>query len=370
MTYKCSMQKKIESVTKRNEWYRGEHADIFDDIRRDTSNSWYIGATRMMPRKSGAVTGAIEDDDYRDRFVINFTVACDNFDFGQNSEELKELADTCLSMSITDRSPRIKGDMLVTAVPLGNPVAKGNSWNYDVELKYNDTQKGETKMTCSMQKKKESFRNTSEKRTVTKSYDVYTYDELSGEAKEKVKKMFLDWRSDDGMFKEDCVSALNELFPNSDLDIEYQLSYTQGDGFNTSGTLKVDDLLNVDLSYYPLNKSGINPLSDKKAIKAACEDAGISEIKLPVNRRYGYSMADSIELETDSGYSVADLESLPESEVALLNELEDFARSVFKHINGTFKDNGYDYFYEMSDEEASEQADANGYEFTEDGEIA
>ena len=163
MTYKCSMQKKIERVTKRNEWYRGEHADIFDDIRRDTSNSWYIGATRMMPRKSGAVTGAIEDDDYRDRFVINFTAACDNFDFGQNSEELKELADTCLSMAITDRSPRTKGDMLVTAVPLGNPVVKGNSWNYDVELKYNDTQKGETKMTCSMQKKIESLKKKSKK---------------------------------------------------------------------------------------------------------------------------------------------------------------------------------------------------------------
>lgn len=162
MAYKCSMQKKIESVTKRNEWYRGEHADIFDDIRRDTSNSWYIGATRMMPKKSGAVTGAIEDDDYRDRFVINFTAACDNFDFSQNSEELKELADTCLSMAITDRSPRTKGDMLVTAVPLGNPVAKGNSWNYDVELKYNNTQKGETKMTCSMQKKIESLKKKSE----------------------------------------------------------------------------------------------------------------------------------------------------------------------------------------------------------------
>lgn len=223
---------------------------------------------------------------------------------------------------------------------------------------------------CSMQKKIEAFRKASEKRTVTKSYDVYTYDELSDEAKEKVKDMFLRWRSDDGMFEEDCKSALNTLFPNSDLNIQYSLSYSQGDGFNTSGTLTVDDLLNVDVSNYPLNNSDIKPLPDKDAIKAACEDAGISKIKLPENRRYGYSMADSIELETDSGYSVADLESLSDSEVALLNELEEYARDMFEYINRTFETNGYDYFYEMSDEDVRDMADANDYEFTEDGEPA
>lgn len=211
----------------------------------------------------------------------------------------------------------------------------------------------------------------SEKRTVTTSYDVYTYDELSDEAKKTVKDMFLQWRGEDGsIFTEGCETTLAELFPNSDLKVQYSLSYSQGDGFNTSGTLTVGDLLNVDMSEYPLNNSDIKPLSDKDAIKTACEDAGISKIKLPVNRRYGYSMADSIELETDSGYSVADLESLSDSEVALLNELEEYARDMFKYINRTFETNGYDYFYEMDEDEVRKMAYANDYEFTEDGELA
>lgn len=220
------------------------------------------------------------------------------------------------------------------------------------------------KFNCSMQKKIESFKK-SEKRTVTKSYDVYTYDELSDEAKEKVKDLFLKWRGEDGsIFTEDCENAIAELFPNSDLKVQYDLSYSQGDGFNTYGTLKVNDLLNVDLSKYPLDGSSIKPLSDKAAIKAACEKADIYDIDLENNHRYCYSLADRIEL--DRTYD----DDLSDEERKLLDELEKFAQDVFGEINSKFEDNGYDYFYEMSDEEVKDMADANEYEFTEDGELA
>ena len=220
------------------------------------------------------------------------------------------------------------------------------------------------KFNCSMQKKIESFKK-SEKRTVTKSYDVYTYDELSDEAKEKVKQMFLDWRREDSnIFTEDCETAIAELFPNSDLNVQYDLSYSQGDGFNTYGKLNVNDLLNVDLSKYPLNGSNIKPLSDKDAIKAACEVAGVSTIDLDRNDRYCYSLADRIEVSYDT------VEELTDEELKCLEDLEKFAQDVFGEINSKFEDNGYDYFYEMSDEEVKEMADANEYEFTEDGELA
>ena len=120
---------------------------------------------------------------------------------------------------------------------------------------------------CSMQKKIESFKK-SEKRTVTTSYDVYTYDELSDEAKEKVKDEFLRVRQEyeSDVFSDSCGTMLKELFPNSNLKIEYSLSYSQGDGFNTYGSLDVNDLINVDLSAYPFKDSKyITPLSDKTA---------------------------------------------------------------------------------------------------------
>ena len=205
----------------------------------------------------------------------------------------------------------------------------------------------------------------SEKRIVTKSYDVFTYDELSDEAKAKVKDMFLQWRGEDSdIFTDGCEEALNELFPNSDLKVQYSLAYCQGDGFNTYGKLDVNDLLNVDLSKYPLNGSNIKPLSDKDAIKSAVDKAEISTIDLENNCRYCYSLADHIEIVPDYD------EDLTDEEVDCLNELENFARSVMGRINSQFEESGYDYFYEMDEDEVREMADANEYEFTEDGKLA
>lgn len=221
---------------------------------------------------------------------------------------------------------------------------------------------------CSMSKKIESLaKKRSEKRTVQPpSYDVYTYDELSDEAKEKVKSWFLDIRcEDDGdVFQDSCMVTLYDLFPNSDVKIEYSLSYRQGDGFNTYGTLSVDDLLNVDLSKITFTDSNITPLSDKDAIKAVCEKADVTSIALPENRRYGYSMADRIEVVPD--YDV----ELTDEETALLSELEKFAQDVMGFLNKQNEDWGYEYFYEATDEEVADWANANDYEFTEDGELA
>lgn len=209
----------------------------------------------------------------------------------------------------------------------------------------------------------------SEKRTVQPpSYDVYTYDELSDQAKEtareKVRDSILQWRGDaSDVFTDSCVTTLNELFPNSDLNVQYSLSYCQGDGLNTSGKLKVDDLLNVDLTAYPLNGSSIKPLEDKEAIKAACEKADVTSLDLPENRRYGYSMADRIEVVPD--YDV----ELTDEETALLNELEKFAQDVMGRINNQLEDDGYNWFYEVTDEDIQEEISSRELEFTEDGEI-
>lgn len=225
---------------------------------------------------------------------------------------------------------------------------------------------------CSMSKKKESLANKrSEKRTVTipaVSYDVFTFDELSDQAKEtareKVRDSILQWRGDSSyVFTDSCVTTLNELFPNSDLHVQYDLSYSQGDGFNTYGKLKATDLINVDLEKYPLGGTNIKPLSDKNAIKDVCEKAGIFDITLENNLRYCYSLADRIEL--DRTYE----DELSEDEIKLLDELETFAQDVMGHINSQLEDDGYDWFYEVTDEDIQDEISSQELEFTEDGEI-
>ncbi len=211
----------------------------------------------------------------------------------------------------------------------------------------------------------------SEKRTVTipaVSYDMFTFDELTDPAKEtareKVRDRILQWRGDvNDVFTDSCETTLNELFPNSDLKVQYSLSYSQGDGFNTYGKLKVDDLLNVDLSLYPLKDSSIKPLEDKDAIKAVCDKADVANIDIENNRRYCYSLADRIEVVPD--YDV----ELTDKETGLLGELETFARDVMGRINSQFEDYGYEWFYEVSDEDIQEEISSQELEFTEDGEI-
>lgn len=80
--------------------------------------------------------------------------------------------------------------------------------------------------------------------TEIREFNVYKFDELSQAAKEKVRDWYLEGQSDlSYIFTEDCENRLAELFPNSDLKVQYSLSYCQGDGFNIYGEIQLDELL-------------------------------------------------------------------------------------------------------------------------------
>lgn len=81
-------------------------------------------------------------------------------------------------------------------------------------------------------------------KTVTREYTVYEYKELNAEAKEAVKEWYLNGQSElSFIFTEDCLNHLKGLFPNSELEVEYSLSYCQGDGFNIYGKIYLDEVL-------------------------------------------------------------------------------------------------------------------------------
>ena len=80
--------------------------------------------------------------------------------------------------------------------------------------------------------------------TEIREFNVYKFDELSQAAKEKVRDWYLEGQSDlSYIFTEDCMMRLSELFPNSDLEVQYSLDYCQGDGFNIYGEIRLDELL-------------------------------------------------------------------------------------------------------------------------------
>lgn len=207
---------------------------------------------------------------------------------------------------------------------------------------------------------------------ITKSYKVYDYSELSEKAKEKVKTEFLQDEIRNDLFYEDCLETLHYMFPNSNLKVQYSLGYCQGDGLNIYGELKVSDLINLmnNINKIPINllnkiKSQILPKQEMDLIleyNQYCND-----IKIPMNNRYCYSIADNIdfaeEWKDDLEYGEINYNK------QIIDKFDLFIRNFFSEFNSLLEKDGYEYFYNISDEEMEETCEANEWTFLEDGTI-
>ena len=118
-------------------------------------------------------------------------------------------------------------------------------------------------------------------KTITKTYKVYNYNELSDEAKEKVQQHYLDDPIRNDLFYEDCMETIHSLFPQSDLKVQYSLSFCQGDGFNIYGKMDMKDALkNINLIV-------------KEKVEEYIDACGFN-IDIPMNLNYTYSKANDI----------------------------------------------------------------------------
>ena len=206
-------------------------------------------------------------------------------------------------------------------------------------------------------------------RTATVEYEVYKYNELSADAKKNVKRWYLDGLFPD-MFTDDCNEDLKALFGENDLQVQYSLGYCQGDGFNIYGEIEAQKIFNclenhnggTQLEQFE------NVLTDKekKTILHYARECG--KIKLPMNSRYCYSLADYIDIKDSWEY---DLEyyGFENINVETLEKFEKMVREIFGTLCKSYEKQGYDFFYEIDEEDLEECCEANGYEFTVDGKI-
>lgn len=208
-------------------------------------------------------------------------------------------------------------------------------------------------------------------RTETITYKVYQYNELSAEAKEVVKKWWLDGQDSYG-FTEDVKEDLKCLFGDNDLDVQYQLSYCQGDGFNISGEVDTENIFKcleehragaqlVEFENYLTEK-------EKKTILHYASVIG-GTIKLPMNSRYGYSLAEYIDVADEWEYDLEYYSGYSNINREVLKKFETLVRGIFGTLCKIYEKWGYEYFYEIDDETLEELCEANGYEFLADGTI-
>ena len=205
-------------------------------------------------------------------------------------------------------------------------------------------------------------------RTATVEYNVYKYNELSDEAKEKVKQWYLEGR-EEFIFTEDCEQDLENLFGENDLKVQYSLGYCQGDGFNIYGKISTKSILNclekhnggTQLEQFE------NMLTEKerKTILHYAEECGC--IELPMNSRYCYCTAGYADIAEDWEYQLENYSRYKNINKEVLKKFEKMVHGIFVILCKDYEKMGYEYFYEISEEDLEEMCEANGYEFLEDG---
>lgn len=218
-------------------------------------------------------------------------------------------------------------------------------------------------------------------RTVTETKEIYTYDELSDSAKENAKQYILENYHTPELFTDFIVNDLEIFFgintKHTNLDVEYSLNYSQGDGLNIYGTINVKTILDFMGSNVAgaLSEKYAGVLTDdeKETILKWRDEYcdihynGIGIITIPRSpSNYCYCMADSIEFADDWAtelyyYGIEDTD--------ILFTLEKAVQKLFGELCAMYKSWGYDYFYELSDFEMNEICDANNIEFDEYGSV-
>lgn len=163
---------------------------------------------------------------------------------------------------------------------------------------------------------------------------VYEFQELEPKAKERAKQDWYDLE-DYPMLSDDLTEFVkekltqNQVIANDGPDLQYSLSYSQGDGLMFTGQFQYKDI-NIKVSHFG---------------------------------HYSHSNSASFDFTNDGGDDI-------EGDDAYTATIEEF-KSLYKTICKEAKKAGYEEIdYRMDDNEFAEHCEANGYNFYENGKMA
>ena len=198
---------------------------------------------------------------------------------------------------------------------------------------------------------------------ITRIEKIYDFNELSESAKETARNAYLEGFRECEFFTEDCLYQLKEMFPDSDLKVEYSLSSCQGDGFNVYGDMPLKDAIN-----YVFSKS--DKLNENRRFFEWLKTLGYT-LRISENKaHYSYCYIDYNDFNNDiiddliqDGYT-----SNYENHFDILCDFDSVLKDLIGKLCKEFENNGYSYFYEVEDNEIIETWENNEYEgFYEDG---
>lgn len=203
---------------------------------------------------------------------------------------------------------------------------------------------------------------------VVKTKEVYDFSELSEEAKEKAKEWYLNDPFRGSMLTDDMNCDLSNIFPESDLKVQWSLCNCQGDGVNIYGKLDLNDIFSLPGSGRAPELDWISGYLTDKEIRTMrfYMDQYKAEVELPENRRYSYCIANQIDIAEDFQYELVKME-IRDIRMAVLEKVEKLVRQVISQLCISFEKAGYEYLYEISDEDMKDECSEHAWFFLEDG---
>ena len=204
--------------------------------------------------------------------------------------------------------------------------------------------------------------------TETTTTNVYKYNELNTKAQERVMEWYVANYRTPELFSEMLADDLEIVFGENYLDVEYSLSNSQGDGLNVYGSISLTQILDEAeqcdwLTYFDAFRNCFTA-DEKVLIRRYAEDYDTVNIPRNTSNMYHYCLADHIDYVYDYMTNVSE-----DADMDLLNRVNAALISLFSEICASYEEWGYEFFYDVNDDTLSEVCEANGWEFTEDGEL-
>lgn len=186
---------------------------------------------------------------------------------------------------------------------------------------------------------------------ITIQRNVYEYSELSNKAKEEAKNFLLQMR-DPCFISSDVKEDIKCLY-GFELTPQYSLSYSQGDGFSLYGEVYFADFI---------KNEGLKKIAMKGLIgfQRSIAEKLINKVKFDPGHHYCYASCTDVELD-DEAYT--------DKEITIVEKVKGNIAFWYMEICKEYEKWGYNYFYEITDEEAQEECEANQYTFFEDGKV-
>ena len=212
-------------------------------------------------------------------------------------------------------------------------------------------------------------------KTVTKEFTVYSFSELSEEAKEVVRQDYLKWNRCPEDFAEMVEYYLSETFPTSTLKVSFDASCSQDEHMNIYGDLSLTDTLNFLSDILYTDEFSNFTEKEIRFLKWAVSEYP-QIVKLRDGMRYSrpgvygtkYGIARDSDLTEDLEYDL-EYDNIRDIRYNTLEKMEKAMKKVFKKICMQLALNAEEYFYSVDDSEVEEWAEDNDYCFTEDGKI-